>query len=209
QEYRDHYKHDGEDDAQTKMLGTVSGGPMYYIQKGLGKNWKWMAMLSAILLGTVAFFTGNAVQANTVSDVMFGNFGVAYWVSGLVTAGIVAIVILGGIKRIGKVTSILAPFMAAIYVLGGLTVLFLNYESILPTLGLIFSEAFSPSAGVAGTGVGAFLVTMMWGVRRGLFSNESGMGSAPIAHSAAQTDEPVSEGVVALLEPFIDTIIIC
>ncbi len=210
QEYRDHYAPgSAESREQARLLGTVSGGPMYYISKGLGANWKWMAALSAILLGTVAFFTGNAVQANTVSDVIFADFGIAVWITGLDTAGIVALVILGGITRIGRVTSILAPGMAAIYVLGGLGILLFNYEAILPTLGAVFSEAFNPTAGVAGTGVGAFLVTMMWGVRRGLFSNESGMGSAPIAHSAAQTDEPVSEGVVALLEPFIDTIVIC
>ncbi len=210
QEYRDEYDpDDAEDEAQRKLLGSVSGGPMYYIQKGLGRNWKWMAVLSAILLGTVAFFTGNAVQANVVSNVMEADFGIAGWITGLVTAGIVAIVILGGIKRIGRVTSILAPGMAAIYVLGGLLILIFNYEQILPTLGNVFSQAFNPTAGVAGTGVGAVLVTMMWGVKRGLFSNESGMGSAPIAHSAAQTDEPVSEGSVAILEPFIDTIVIC
>lgn len=210
QEYRDHYKDvEGNESREAKLLGTVSGGPMYYIQKGLGQNWKWMAVLSAILLGTVAFFTGNAVQANTVAVTMNDTFGVNIWVSGLITAGIVAVVILGGIRRIGRVTSILAPGMAGIYVLGGLAILAFNIESVLPTLGTIFSEAFNPTAGIAGTGVGAFLVTMMWGVRRGLFSNESGMGSAPIAHSAAQTDEPVSEGVVALLEPFIDTIVIC
>ncbi|HET6528528.1 MAG TPA: sodium:alanine symporter family protein [Balneolaceae bacterium] len=210
QEYRDHYKGvEGKEDRDSKLLGTVSGGPMYYIQKGLGQNWKWMAVLSAVLLGTVAFFTGNAVQANTVAVTMSDTFGINIWITGIITAGFVAVVILGGISRIGKVTSILAPGMAAIYVLGGLAILAFNYEAILPTIGTIFSEAFNPTAGIAGTGVGAILVTMMWGVRRGIFSNESGMGSAPIAHSAAQTDEPVSEGVVALLEPFIDTIVIC
>lgn len=210
QKYRDEYdEDDAESEAQRKLLGSVSGGPMYYIQKGLGKNWKWMATLSAILLGTVAFFTGNSVQANVVANVMQANFGIAGWISGLFTAGVISIVILGGIKRIGRVTSILAPFMAAIYVIGGLLIMAFNYQQILPTLGNIFSQAFNPTAGVAGTGMGAILVTMMWGVKRGLFSNESGMGSAPIAHSAAQTDEPVSEGSVALLEPFIDTIIIC
>ncbi|MDT8436251.1 MAG: sodium:alanine symporter family protein [Gemmatimonadota bacterium] len=189
--------------------GTVSGGPMYYIEKGLGPRWKWMAVLFAVLLGITAFLTGNAIQANTVADTMRSTFGVPVWVTGLLTSGVVALVILGGIRRIGKVTSVLAPFMAAIYVLGALVILTLNAADVFPALGLIFREAFNPTAGVAGTGVGAFLVTMMWGVRRGLFSNEAGQGSAPIAHAAAKTDEPVSEGVVALLEPFIDTIVIC
>jgi AGCS family alanine or glycine:cation symporter len=198
----------GPDEAK-RLIGTVSGGPMYYIERGLGPNWKWMGVFFAFILGITAFLTGNGVQANTVADVVGSEFGIAAWVSGLVTALIVALVILGGITRIGKVTGILAPAMAGVYVFGALLILIFNAGQVLPTIGLIFQEAFNPSAGVAGTGTGAFLITMMWGVRRGLFSNEAGQGSAPIAHSAAKTDEPVSEGVVALLEPFIDTIIIC
>jgi AGCS family alanine or glycine:cation symporter len=192
-----------------KWEGTVSGGPMYYIEKGLGPKWRWMAVLFAVLLGITAFFTGNAIQANTVADTMATTFAIPVWATGLLTSAIVAAVILGGISRIGRVTSILAPFMAAVYVLGAMTIILLNAGEIVPAFGLIFREAFNPTAGVAGTGVGAFLVTLMWGVRRGLFSNEAGQGSAPIAHAAAKTDEPVSEGVVALLEPFIDTIVIC
>ena len=194
---------------EAEWAGTVSGGPMYYIERGLGPNWKWMAVFFAFMLGITAFLTGNAVQANTVADNLETQFSIPTWVSGLITSGVVAAVILGGISRIGRVTSILAPAMAVIYVLGALIVIFLNVGEVLPTFGLIFREAFNPTAGVAGTGVGAFLVTLMYGVRRGLFSNEAGQGSAPIAHSAAKTDEPVSEGVVALLEPFIDTILIC
>ena len=189
--------------------GTVSGGPMYYIERGLGPSWKWMAILFAVLLGITAFLTGNAIQANTVADTMLNTFQIPKPITGIATSLVIAAVILGGITRIGKVTSILAPFMAAIYVLGALVVIVLNVGELLPSLALIFREAFNPTAGVAGTGVGAFLVTLMWGVRRGLFSNEAGQGSAPIAHAAARTDEPVSEGVVALLEPFIDTIVIC
>lgn len=192
-----------------EWAGTVSGGPMYYIERGLGPKWKWMAVFFAIILGLTAFTTGNGIQANTVADSLLTEFGIPKWISGLVTSAVVAAVILGGISRIGRVTSVLAPMMATVYVLGALIILSFNAGDILPTFGLIFQEAFNPTAGVAGTGVGAFLVTLMWGVRRGLFSNEAGQGSAPIAHSAAKTDEPVSEGVVALLEPFIDTIIIC
>lgn len=196
-------------DTGAKWEGTVSGGPMYYIEKGLGPKWKPLAMFFAGALMITAFFTGNAVQANTIADEIASNFGVATWITGLITAGIVGTVILGGISRIGKVTGILAPAMALIYVLGAFMILIGNYDEILPSLALILKEAFNPSAGVAGTGAGAFVLTLMWGVRRGLFSNEAGQGSAPIAHAAAKTDEPVSEGVVALLEPFIDTIIIC
>ena len=189
--------------------GSVSGGPMYYIEKGLGPKWKWMAVLFAAILGITAFLTGNGIQANTVADTMQTEFGIPNWITGLVTASLVGAVILGGITRIGRVTGILAPAMAAIYVFGALFIIIVNVGAVPETFGLIFREAFNPSAGVAGTGAGAFLVTLMWGVRRGLFSNEAGQGSAPIAHSAAKTDEPVSEGVVALLEPFIDTIVIC
>jgi AGCS family alanine or glycine:cation symporter len=189
--------------------GSVSGGPMYYIEKGLGKHWKPMAVFFAIMLASVGFLTGNAVQANTVADVVQTEFLIPKWVTGLITSGIVAAVIVGGISRIGKVTGILAPVMAVVYVTGALIILILNAPDVFPTIALIFREAFQPTAGVAGTGIGAILVTMMWGVRRGLFSNEAGQGSAPIAHAAAKTDEPVSEGVVALLEPFIDTIVIC
>lgn len=193
----------------SQMVGTVSGGPMYYIEKGLGKKFKPLAMFVAFALMLTAFLTGNAIQANTVADLMNAEFAVPVWITGLVTATIVALVILGGIRRIGKVTGILAPAMAVLYVTGGLIILGINFDGILPSLGLIFTEAFNPTAGVAGTGVGIFIQTLLWGVRRGLFSNEAGQGSAPIAHSAAKTEEPVSEGVVALLEPFIDTIIIC
>jgi AGCS family alanine or glycine:cation symporter len=189
--------------------GTVSGGPMYYIERGLGKNWKPLAVFFAIMLASVGFLTGNAVQANTVADTFQTNFFVPKWITGLISSGVVALVILGGITRIGKVTGILAPVMAVVYVTGAMIIVVLNAPDVFPTLGLIFREAFNPTAGVAGTGIGAILVTMMWGVRRGLFSNEAGQGSAPIAHAAAKTDEPVSEGVVALLEPFIDTIVIC
>ena len=203
------YRHVEADRDAHRWEGTVSGGPMYYIELGLGPGWKWMAVLFAALLGVTAFLTGNAIQANTVADTMQTTFGVTPWVTGVVTATVVAAVIVGGISRIGRVTAILAPLMAGIYVVGALVILALNVSAIGPALALIVREAFNPTAGVAGTGVGAFLVTMMWGVRRGLFSNEAGQGSAPIAHAAAKTDEPVSEGVVALLEPFIDTILIC
>ncbi|MEM7480167.1 MAG: sodium:alanine symporter family protein [Acidobacteriota bacterium] len=205
-----HFRQEEKPDVDPERWdGSVSGGPMYYIERGLGKAWKPLAMFFAGALIITSFLTGNGIQANTVADTMLSEFGVSPWITGLVTASIVALVILGGIRRIGAVTGILAPVMASVYVLGALIILVMNAGQIAPTFGLIFREAFNPSAGIAGTGAGAFLLTLMWGVRRGLFSNEAGQGSAPIAHSAAKTDEPVSEGVVALLEPFIDTILIC
>jgi alanine or glycine:cation symporter, AGCS family len=200
---------EGVDRDPGKWEGTVSGGPMYYIERGLGPSWKPLAVLFAVLLGITAFMTGNAIQANTLADTMNAQWGIPTWMTGLVSATIVGLVIVGGITRIGKVTGILAPVMAAVYVGGAMVIILLHIGDVVPTFALIFREAFNPTAGVAGTGVGAILVTLMWGVRRGLFSNEAGQGSAPIAHAAAKTDEPVSEGVVALLEPFIDTLVIC
>jgi AGCS family alanine or glycine:cation symporter len=200
---------EGVDKDAKKWEGTVSGGPMYYIEKGLGPKWKPLAMFFAVMLGTTAFLTGNAIQANTLADTMNTSFNIPPYITGGISALIVAAVILGGITRIGKVTGILAPVMAGIYVLGALVVVLLNIGDVPAAFALIFREAFAPTAGVAGTGAGVLLVTLSWGVRRGLFSNEAGQGSAPIAHAAAKTDEPVSEGVVALLEPFIDTIVIC
>ena len=192
-----------------KWEGAAAGGPMYYIERGLGPAWKPLAVFFAIMLAFTAFLTGNAVQANTVADTMQSTFGIPAWATGLFTATVVAAVILGGITRIGRVTSILAPLMAAVYVSGALVVIAFNLDRVIPAFSTIIAEAFQPTAGVAGTGAGAFVMTLMWGVRRGLFSNEAGQGSAPIAHAAAKTDEPVSEGVVALLEPFIDTLVIC
>ena len=186
------------DEAGPSWKGTVSGGPMYYMELGLGKAWKPMAIFFAVCLGLSSFLSGNGVQSNTIADVMQTQFGVSPWVTGLAGALIVGAVIIGGITRIGRVAGILAPAMASVYVAGALIIIILNLDLLLPSLALIVTEAFNPSAGIAGTGVGVFLVTALWGVRRGLFSNEAGLGSAPIAHAAAQTDEPVSEGVVAL-----------
>lgn len=193
----------------TNPDGSVSGGPMYYIEKGLGENWKWLAIVFAVSAVICSFLTGNAVQSNTVADSLFSAFHLPRFITGLFTAGLVGVVILGGIKRIGNVTSRLAPLMALIYVSGALIILLINYDKIISTFGIIISSAFSPKAGAFGIGSGAFLTTLVWGIKRGLFSNEAGQGSAPIAHAAARTDEPVREGVVALLEPFIDTLVIC
>ncbi|MBX7079412.1 MAG: amino acid carrier protein [Nannocystaceae bacterium] len=189
--------------------GTVAGGPMYAIARGLPTRLQPLAYVFAIMLGTTAMLTGNGVQANTIADTFATTLALPHWAIGLGTAAIVAAVVLGGIGRIARVSSVLAPAMAILYVVAGVTVLVLHADRVGPALALVVQEAFSPTAGVAGTGAGALVVTMMWGVRRGLFSNEAGQGSAPIAHAAARTDEPCSEGSVALLEPFIDTIVIC
>lgn len=197
-----HYRTENED-------GTVSGGPMYYIERGLGSNWKWLAVLFAISGSICALLTGNAIQANTLADVMNTEFNIPLYVTGLITASLVAAVILGGIKRIGAVTARLVPLMAIMYVLGGLIILLLHYDQVIPGFITIFSNAFNPQAGVLGVGSGALIFTLSYGVQRGLFSNEAGQGSSPIAMSASKTKEPVQSGMVGLIGPFIDTLVVC
>jgi AGCS family alanine or glycine:cation symporter len=189
--------------------GSASGGPMYYIEKGLGSRWKWLAVMFAVCAVISSFGSGNSIQAFTVADQIRADLGVPTWITGLVTASLVAAVILGGIKRIGHVTSKLVPYMAIIYVVGGLGVLVMNLSAIPQVLTQIFASAFKPAAQIGGFAGGSFIFMLTWGVKRGLFSNESGQGSAPIAHAAAKTDEPVREGVVAMMGPMIDTLIIC
>jgi alanine or glycine:cation symporter, AGCS family len=189
--------------------GTAAGGPMYYIEKGLGKSWKPLAVFFAVCAVISSFGSGNSIQSFTVADQLRSDLSIPTWITGLITSGLVALVILGGIKRIGNVTSKLVPYMAIIYVTGGLIVLFMNIGQVPATLANIFTAAFQPAAGIGGFAGGSFIFMLTWGVKRGIFSNEAGQGSAPIAHAAAKTDEPVREGVVAMLGPMIDTLIIC
>jgi AGCS family alanine or glycine:cation symporter len=189
--------------------GSVSGGPMYYIEKGLGSRFKWLAVTFAGAAVICSFLTGNAVQANTVAGTLEASLYIPRAWTGIISALLIGVVIIGGIKRIGNVTAFLSPLMALLYVASGLLVLLLHADSILPAFGTIISSAMNPTAGAFGVGTGAFMTAMVWGMKRGLFSNEAGQGSAPIAHAAAKTNEPVREGVVGLLEPFIDTLIIC
>ncbi len=198
--------------------GSISGGPMYYMKKRMNittRNGK-IIKTGAILGGFFAFATilssfgtGSLPQINSISESMFTSFGINHTLTGGVLAVLLGLVIIGGIKRIAKVTSTLVPMMALIYVVGAILVIATNYQNILPSIGSIFSDAFTGSAAVGGFLGAGFAFTFNKGVNRGLFSNEAGQGSAPIAHSAAKAQEPVSEGMVAILEPFIDTIIIC
>ncbi len=189
--------------------GSVAGGPMYSIERGLGKKWKPLAIAFATFAVISSFGAGNSVQSFTVADQFRQDLGIPTWITGLIMASLVAAVILGGIRRIGRVTSKLVPFMAALYVGAGLIVLALNWRAVPGTLALIVSSAFEPAAGVGGFAGAGFIFMLTWGVKRGLFSNESGQGSAPIAHAAAKTDEPVREGSVAMIGPFVDTLLIC
>ncbi len=195
--------------------GTIAGGPMYYMKNAnfqfFGKkiNFKWMAVLFAIATVLSSFGTGNLPQINSIANSFLASFGVAKWVTGLVLAVLLGMVIIGGIKRIAKVTEKLVPAMATIYFIGALSVILFNYENIIPSIIAIFSDIFTGSAAAGGFLGSALIFAFNKGVGRGLFSNEAGQGSAPIAHAAAKAHEPVSEGMVAILEPFIDTIVIC
>jgi AGCS family alanine or glycine:cation symporter len=182
--------------------GQMSGGPMYYIEKGLG--WKWLAILFAVFGAVAAFGIGNMVQSNSVASAAT-LFSIPVWVTGLVLAGFSALVILGGIKSIGRVTAFFVPIMALFYVIGGLVIIIGNLNLLPAAVGLIFTEAFTGSAALGGA-VGA---AIRYGVARGVFSNEAGLGSAPIAAAAAKTDYPGRQALVSMTQVFIDTIIVC
>ncbi len=187
--------------------GTMAGGPMYYMEKKL--NMKWLAILVAIATVVSSMGSGNMPQINNIAIGMNDAFGIEKWITGAVLAVVLAFVIIGGIKRIAQVAEKVVPTMALIYVIGALAVIFGNLENIGPSFVSIFEDAFTGTAAVGGFFGASFAYAMDRGINRGLFSNEAGQGSAPIAHASAKGDEPTSEGMVSLLEPFIDTIIIC
>ena len=193
--------------------GTVSGGPMYYMEYGLkDRLGKWAKILAVVFASATilcSLGTGNMAQSNSMSDAMLTSYNIPNWISGLVITSLVLLVVIGGIKRIADVTSRLVPFMAIIYVGATLTVLVAMHEHVPAAFSLILHDAFTGSAAAGGFVGSSFIMTLIWGVRRGLFSNEAGQGSAPIAHAAARTRYPAREGIVALLEPLIDTILIC
>jgi AGCS family alanine or glycine:cation symporter len=187
--------------------GDMSGGPMYYLERGLGL--KWLGVLFALFGAIAAFGIGNMAQANTVANALDTSFGVRPETTGLVMAILTAAVILGGIKRIGNVAGFLVPVMAVIYIAGGLLVLMLNYRAVPGALALILESAFSPTAATGGFAGALVMQTLKMGVSRGLFSNESGLGSAPIVAAAAKTRNPFRQALVSMTGTFIDTIIVC
>lgn len=197
--------------------GSIAGGPMYYMRKRLNikinnkviNTGKWLGALFAVATILSSFGTGNLPQINSIANSLFETFGLNHMITGAVLAVLLGAVILGGIKRIAKVTSRLVPLMAVVYFIGAIAVIAYNYENIIPSISAIVGHVFTGTAAVGGFLGGSVAFAFNRGVNRGLFSNEAGQGSAPIAHAAARAHEPVSEGLVALLEPFIDTIIIC
>jgi alanine or glycine:cation symporter, AGCS family len=187
--------------------GTMAGGPMYYMKNKL--NMKWMGAFFAVATVISSFGTGNMPQINNIAAAVKSSFGIQEWITGVVLAVFLAMVIIGGIKRIAQFTEKVVPTMAAIYMIGAFAVIFMNIENIIPSFISVFEYIFSGTAVVGGFLGASFSYAFTRGVGRGLFSNEAGQGSAPIAHASARADEPVSEGMVAILEPFIDTLIIC
>lgn len=192
---------------ETDENGDMSGGPMYYISKGLGL--KWLGTLFAIFAAVAAFGIGNMVQSNSVADAVNATFNVPVAVTGFVLMVTVGLVVFGGIKSIGKVTSVLVPVMIVFYMGGALLIILLNIKAVPGALALIVKHAFTPTAATGGFLGSGVMLAMRMGVARGVFSNESGLGSAPIAAAAAQTKHPVSQALVSMTQTFIDTIVVC
>lgn len=199
---------------ETNAKGEMAGGPMYAMKNGF-KNKKLGLVLAFLfsLFATVASFgIGNMTQANSIAGAVNGTFGVPTWITGLILTVLAFLVILGGIKSIGRVSGIIVPFMAVFYVIASLLVIIINFENVPAGIAEIFTMAFSPSAmagGVGGTIIATMLTAMRWGVARGVFSNEAGLGSAPIAAAAAKTDHPSRQGYINMTGTFFDTIIVC
>lgn len=194
---------------ETDSLGNHVGGPMYYIKNGLGKKWLWLATLFAIFGAFAGFGIGNMVQSNSVASVLSSTYGIDHWITGLVLAVLTAAVILGGVKRIGTVAGKLVPSMAILYLVSGLAIVIMNIGDVPRVIVLVVDSAFTGHAAEGGFAGAAVWMAIRWGVARGIFSNEAGLGSAAIAHAAAKTDSPVRQGVIAMLGTFIDTLIVC
>ncbi|MCL1139340.1 alanine/glycine:cation symporter family protein [Shewanella pneumatophori] len=189
--------------------GNHVGGPMYYIKNGLGSKWAWLGTAFALFGSLAGFGIGNTVQANSVADALGSNFGVPNWVTGVVLMVLVGAVLMGGIKRIADVAGKLVPMMTVFYLAAGVAVLIVYAAEIPAAIELILHSAFNPVAAQGGFAGAAVWAAIRFGVARGVFSNEAGLGSAPIAHAAAQTNNPVAQGLVAMLGTFIDTLIVC
>ena len=187
--------------------GKMLGGPMYALEKGLG--WKTMAILFAIFTMIASFGIGNTVQANAIATIANNTYGISPWIMGAVVCGLTAAVIIGGVKSIAKVCGMLVPFMALFYILGCFYILFVNHNYVWPAISLILKCAFTPEAAGGGFAGSSIMMVARYGLARGLFSNESGLGSAPIVAAAAQTRNPVRQALVSSTGTFWDTVIIC
>jgi len=188
-------------------FGTMSGGPMYYISKGLG--WKWLGVMFAVFASIAAFGIGNMVQSNSIAEAANGWIGIPNWVTGIILATFTAMVVLGGIKSIARVTQIIVPLMIIVYITGASIILIMNITAIPKIFVLIFESAFTPTAAFGGFLGATVMHTIRMGVSKGVFSNESGLGSAPIAAAAAKTPNPVKQALVSMTQTFIDTLVVC
>lgn len=199
---------------ETNVKGEMAGGPMYAMKNGF-KNKKiglTLAFLFSLFATVASFGIGNMTQANSIAGAVNGTFGVPTWITGLILMALAFMVILGGIKSIGRVSGVIVPFMAVFYVLAAILVIIINYQNVPAGIAEIFTMAFSPTAmagGVGGTIIATMLTAMRWGVARGVFSNEAGLGSAPIAAAAAKTDHPSRQGYINMTGTFFDTIVVC
>ena len=189
--------------------GRYVGGPMYYIKNGLGAGWGWLGATFALFAAVAAFGIGNTVQSNSVARALERTLDVPYLATGLALAVLTFLVIVGGVKRIARVAETLVPLMAVLYIAGAVAILAANAPQVPGALGMILSDAFSGTAASGGFAGAGIMVAIQFGVSRGIFSNEAGLGSAPIAHAAAKTSDPVRQGSVAMLGTFIDTIVVC
>jgi AGCS family alanine or glycine:cation symporter len=187
--------------------GIMRGGAMYVLKNGLGLP--WLGAVFALFTALAAFGIGNMTQANSVAGALNATFGLDAWISGVVMVIVTAAVILGGIKRIGRVAELLVPFMAIVYLAGGLVILLTHLPAIPRVLALVFDSAFTGSAAVGGFAGSTIMMAMRYGIARGLFSNEAGLGSAPMVHATASTDHPVRQGLYGIFEVFVDTMLIC
>jgi AGCS family alanine or glycine:cation symporter len=194
---------------ETDEAGRKVGGPMYYIKNGLGDKWKWLGGAFALFGSLAGFGLANTVQSNAVSQVLETNFNVPTVVSGMVMAVLVGGVLLGGIKRIASVAGKLVPFMAALYMTATFIILVMNAPAIPAAIILVVDSAFNGAAATGGFAGATLMLALRMGIARGIFSNEAGLGSAPIAHAAAETNSPVRQGTIAMLGTFIDTLVIC
>ena len=189
--------------------GDYVGGPMYYIKNGLGEKWKWMAFLFAVFGMVASFGIGNMTQCNAIAGNLSTAFHIPETVIAIVLFIIVAIVLLGGVQRIGDVAGLVVPFMSIAYILLGIVVIIINYDRVGPAFLSIFEYAFAPAPAVGGFAGSTIVLAMRFGIARGLFSNEAGLGSGPIAHATAITNNPVRQGFLGMIDPFIDTILVC
>ena len=189
--------------------GKHVGGPMYYIKNGMGPKWAWLGTVFAIFGAIAGFGIGNSIQAHEVASALYTNYGISTGITALVLMVMVALVLIGGVQRIGTVAGKLVPIMAVTYVVAGIVILLINITQVPHAIGLVFTHALSPTAAEGGFLGATVWAAMRYGVARGVFSNEAGLGSAPIAHAAAMTNNPVRQGTIAMLGTFIDTIIIC